>query len=90
MYLDKDRFTKRAPAYIVIRNLKSEEIYGYVLKKGDIVYRCLQHMYGCISPSGIGCTKDPNGGYPFFEVPKNALEPIVEENKTPIDGPLGK
>lgn len=44
------------------------------VKEGTIVYECVYNTYGCISGSGIAATMDPDGGYPFFELPYSSLE----------------
>ena len=44
--------------------------------EGEILYEYPGYTYGCISPSGIALTEDPDGGEPFFEFPYNAVEEI--------------
>ncbi len=63
-------------AYVLTRDLTtSERVYAGTedLHEGDIVYRCVEPTYGCIGPFGIAATNDPEGGYPFFELPLDAL-----------------
>lgn len=52
---------------------------------GSVVYKCHMCDYGCVSDdnrfTGVEHTKvtlDPDGGYPFFTVPVNDLEPLPE------------
>jgi hypothetical protein len=47
-------------------------------RTGTVVYRCTKATYGAISWTGIACTDDPHGGYPFFELPANAVEAVAE------------
>lgn len=47
------------------------------LPEGLLVYGCRKYLYGCIGPKGTGVTLDPDGDYPFFEVPTDALLPVV-------------
>lgn len=42
------------------------------LREGTIVHEYTGHTYGCISSKGIACSRD--GGTPFFELPREALE----------------
>lgn len=49
---------------------------------GDTVYRCAGHDYGCSSDDTamtgiphISVTLDSSGGYPFFTIPVEDLEP---------------
>ena len=62
----------------LIRDISKKECPWLIpsLKKGDIVYECVRHTYGCISGHGTACTYDPEGDYPFFELPTSALKPI--------------
>lgn len=38
---------------------------------GTLVYRCTEPTYGCVKD--FPATLDPDGGYPFFELPHDAL-----------------
>lgn len=65
--------------YRITRDLIPEkEISGLSnpLTKGAIMYSYEKYTYGCISPNGIALTFDKNGGEPFIEIPKNAIELI--------------
>ncbi len=43
---------------------------------GTIVYACDRPTYGCIDwGREIAATLEIDGGYPFFEVPRDAVEP---------------
>ena len=64
-----------------------------VFKQGDVVTRCRLVTYGLCSydahATGIGhmaMTLDSDGGYPFFTVPINVIEPLAEP---PCDGGQG-
>ena len=37
-----------------------------------VVYKCIRHDAGVIG-DGIAVTLDPEGGYPFFELPKDSI-----------------
>lgn len=43
-------------------------------KKGTVVYECRGYTYGCISDAGEAVSEDPNGAYPFFEVPRGVVD----------------
>ena len=45
--------------------------------EGETLYPCHKPTYGCIGPNGVAATYDPNGDYPFFEVPRNAIRKVV-------------
>lgn len=61
--------------YTVIRNVTPEECpwLDATVPRGSVVYQCWKHDFGCVTPSGTACTHDPQGDYPFFELPTNAL-----------------
>ena len=40
---------------------------------GTLLYECTAETYGCIEPDGVAATRDPQGGYPFFQVPRDAV-----------------
>jgi hypothetical protein len=42
-------------------------------KAGERVYRCNRATYGAIGWRGTACTLSPDGDYPFFELPTDAL-----------------
>ena len=43
--------------------------------EGTTVYPCYKPTYGCINGlEGRAVTLDPDGGYPFFQMPYSALE----------------
>lgn len=51
---------------------------------GTIVYRVGGHDYGCAGEDTrhtgiehVSVTLDPDGGYPFFTIPKRDLEEVV-------------
>lgn len=49
------------------------------LKAGDLLYQC----YGAYAvtnvdqEAGVCLTEDPDGGYPGYEVPRNAVEEVA-------------
>ena len=49
--------------------------------KGDVVYLCKKHDYGCAGDDTyltkephVSCTLETDGDYPFFTVPTRVLE----------------
>lgn len=63
---------------IVIRDVLPHEHYceekkGKAIKKGTVVFLCNECTYGCISYQGVATTFDSNGGYPFFEMPRDSI-----------------
>jgi hypothetical protein len=40
---------------------------------GAVLYHCLKYDYGCVTPAGAAMTLNPDGDYPFFEIPLDAL-----------------
>lgn len=66
-------------AYTVLRGDRA----AVGVAPGQVVYDCQGHDYGCASDdtrnSGIehvSVTARPDGGYPFFTIPRADLEPI--------------
>ena len=47
----------------------------------DTIVFSHRHTYGLISHNGWGVTKEP-GVAPFFELPLDALEAVITDNKT--------
>lgn len=43
---------------------------------GTTVYRCVKHTYGCVGPRGMAATYNPEGDYPFFELPTDSLRAV--------------
>lgn len=39
----------------------------------ELLYVCNLPTYGCVTGCGVAATHDPGGGYPFFEVPAEAV-----------------
>lgn len=62
--------------YILIRDVTRKECPWLERNfiKGEIVYECLKHTYGCVTDKGIACTESSSGDYPFFELPKNSIK----------------
>ena len=43
---------------------------------GEVVYTCTRPDYGCVNnANGFAATEDPEGGYPFFEMPWDSVRP---------------
>ena len=62
-------------AYTVIRDVTTDEFWWLTrqVRVGDLIYRCTEPTYGAVGPGGAAMTFDPDGGYPFFEVPLELL-----------------
>lgn len=61
--------------YITTRDVNSDETYGHPMPKGSVVYDCTQSSYGCCDMMiETPVTFDPDGGYPFFGMPLDAIE----------------
>lgn len=43
------------------------------IAEGELLYECRQATYGCVAWTGVAATRDSDGGYPFFEVPRSAV-----------------
>lgn len=66
------QFPKR---FIVNRDIEPDELSWLPdgIQRDTIVYKCLKFDYGCVSNTGMGVTFDKTGGYPLFELPREAL-----------------
>jgi hypothetical protein len=71
--------------YLVLRDVTGRD-YDFeaecwvdviVAQANDIVYRFRGATYGCISPAGIACSRFGPLTNPFFEVPRDAILPII-------------
>lgn len=64
--------------YLVIRDVTPEECPWLLetVPAETIVYELARPDFGCCSPGGLPCTYSPEGGYPFFELPKSVLKPM--------------
>lgn len=60
-------------AYIVTRDVTPQECWwlAQTVPAGTTVYRCPKPMYGAIRE--FPATLDPDGGYPAFELPYDAI-----------------
>ncbi len=60
---------------MVIRKVTTKECSWLKndINPGHVVYKCVAHTYGTITPEGVAVTYDKLGDYPFFELPKNAV-----------------
>lgn len=61
--------------WVLTRDVKPDEFHWWVpdnLTAGTKVYRCTKCTYGCVKD--FAATLDPDGGYPFFELPWDAIE----------------
>lgn len=73
----------------ITRDLGPDEHYDdhevhETIEAGSIVYACFKPTYGCIGFGGIAVTWDPDGDYPFFEVPRDALEVVPDARDSAI------
>jgi len=61
--------------YTVTRDVTPDECWwlAKAISRGSTVYRCVKPTYG--STRGPAFTFDPDGGYPFFELPHDAVSP---------------
>ena len=60
-------------AYTVTRDVTPDECpwLAETVTAGTRVYRCTSPKYGCVRD--FPATLDPEGGYPFFELPHDAV-----------------
>lgn len=68
------------PDLRVIRDVTVDEcpwLEGTIVK-GALLWHCDKPTYGCVSPSGIAVTAAEDRGYPFFELPQDAVEDIYK------------
>lgn len=65
--------------WIVTRDVTPEECWwlGETVTAGTIVHRCARTTYGAVKD--FPATLDPDGGYPFFELPWDAIEEAPED-----------
>lgn len=61
--------------YTVNRDVTPDECpwLRETITAGTTVYQCMKATYGCISWTGEAVTLADDGGYPFFELPVEAL-----------------
>lgn len=61
--------------FIVTRDVSKSECPWLPedLSAGFVVNQFVRCAFGCITPDGTACTFDEGGGYPFFELPKDAV-----------------
>jgi hypothetical protein len=66
-------------AYVVTRDVSPQECHwlAETVTKGTTVHRCTRPTYGCVDE--FPATLDPDGGYPFFELPWDAIEPKLKK-----------
>lgn len=67
-------------SYTVTRDITQAEApwLGKPIAAGSIVYKCAEPTYGCVRE--FAATFSPEGGYPFFELPYDALEVNEEDD----------
>ena len=60
--------------WVVTRDVTPEECRWLeaTVVAGTTVYRCNKPTYGCVRE--FAATLDPKGGYPFFELPWDAVK----------------
>lgn len=65
--------------YRVTRPVLKDDEHNYSGKdvaEGEILYAATRPTYGCVDTcNGIALTRKPDGDYPFFEFPLDAVEP---------------
>lgn len=61
------------------RNVTVAECHWLVrdFSEGEVLHRYLGFTYGCMSRNGIACSLTKEG--PFFEIPKDAVAEINQE-----------
>ena len=59
----------------LIRDVTKEECFWLKedISKDTVVYECTNATYNACT-DGVACTFDPDGGYPFFQLPTDALQ----------------
>lgn len=61
----------------VSRAVAATEPHNYLKRDvavGEVFYRCIEPAYGVVDTrSGVALTESPDGGYPFFEFPADAI-----------------
>jgi hypothetical protein len=69
--------------FILNRDVTRHECFWLLglMAKDMEVYEYIGDNFEICSPNGIACTLDPNGGLPFFELPKDSLTEIVDIEK---------
>jgi hypothetical protein len=68
----------------VVRDVDIDEPGNYSHRDvwaGEIFYTCVQATYGCIG-AGLALTERSDGGYPFFEFPRDAVEYVNDSSST--------
>lgn len=67
--------------YRVTRDVGKDEKnnwHGADVAAGTLFYRFRGVAYGsCDEVNGVALTEDPDGGFPFFEFPRNAVQEEV-------------
>lgn len=60
-------------AYTVTRDVTPDECWWLsgTVPTGAVVYRCTKPTYGAVAE--FAATLDPDGDYPFFELPYDAI-----------------
>jgi hypothetical protein len=64
-------------AFILNRDVTPQECHwlAETVAKGTAVYRCTNPTYGAVHE--FPATLRPDGGYPFFELPYDALTAVM-------------
>lgn len=68
-------FVEPGVPYVLTRDVREEAPY-VPLGAGveSVIYKCTRATYGCCGWDEVAMTLDPEGGYPFFGVPEDALK----------------
>lgn len=66
--------------YRVVRDVTPQECWwlSQTVAEGATVYKFTKPTYGVVTPEGQAVTLDPQGDYPFFELPRDAIEEAEE------------
>ena len=70
----------KAKRYMVTRDVAIDAPHNFAdrdVRAGEILYGATVVTHGCVdTTNGIAATWDSEGGYPFFEFPRDAVEAV--------------
>lgn len=71
-----------APEYVVTRDVSQGECHWLpeAIPAGTTVFRCAKSTYGAVRD--FPATFEPDGGYPFFELPHDAVKLAATKETT--------
>lgn len=66
--------------YVTTREVTQAECWWLTatLPVGSVIYRCTRPTYGAVRD--FPATLDPNGDYPFFELPHDAIQVVLTDD----------